>query len=75
MLDDTVIFVEVKTRTSAAFGEPVEAVGPAKQAKLRNLAQEYLISHGLEESNARFDVLGIMLDADGPSYEHLTDAF
>jgi putative endonuclease len=36
--DRLVVFCEVKTRTSEAFGLPAEAVGPLKQAKLRRLA-------------------------------------
>lgn len=71
----TIVFVEVKTRTSDAFGSPAEAVDARKQAKLRRLAQEYLIGHGLEASDVRFDVLGIRLDADPPEIDHIRDAF
>ena len=39
---DTIVFCEVKTRTSAAFGTPAEAVGYRKQSKLRRLAAMYL---------------------------------
>ena len=36
--DDTVVFVEVKTRRDAAFAEAAQAVGSAKQEKLRKTA-------------------------------------
>lgn len=71
----TIVFIEVKTRTSDAFGSPAEAVDARKRAKLRRLAQEYLIEHGLEASDVRFDVLGIRLDADPPGIDHIRDAF
>ena len=69
------VFVEVKTRTSDRFGHPAEAVIPRKQAKLRRLAQEYLVSHKLEDSEVRFDVLSVRLDAEPPTIEHLAGAF
>ena len=39
---DTLVFCEVKTRTSAAYGHPLEAVGQAKYARLRRLAACWL---------------------------------
>jgi len=71
----TVVFVEVKTRTSGAFGNPAEAVDARKQAKLRTLAEEYLIEHGLEPAEVRFDVLAIRLDEHPPAVEHIEGAF
>ena len=35
---DVLVFCEVKTRSSAAYGHPLEAVGRAKGARLRRLA-------------------------------------
>jgi putative endonuclease len=72
---DTVVFVEVKARTSDAFGHPSLAVGQRKQKKLRSLAQEYLAGHDLEESPVRFDVVSVKLDRDPPEVEHIPGAF
>ena len=36
---DALVFCEVKTRRAVGFGHPVEAVGHAKQRRLRTLAQ------------------------------------
>ena len=70
------VFVEVKTRRSKTFGEPEEAVTPAKARKIRQLASEYLatVSHSAE---VRFDVISLVLDAEGDLLElrHITDAF
>lgn len=58
----TVVFCEVKTRSSAAFGAPVEAVTPAKQARLRRLAGSWLQSADRPAgvSEIRFDVASVL---------------
>lgn len=58
----TLVFCEVKTRSSAAFGAPVEAVTPAKQARLRRLAGCWLESAGrpASVSDLRFDVASVL---------------
>lgn len=40
--DKTLCFIEVKTRSSDAFGEPIDAVDRAKQKRLIRLANYYL---------------------------------
>jgi putative endonuclease len=72
---NTVVFVEVKTRMSAGFARPVESVTHKKQAKLRRLIEEYLVSHRLESSDVRFDVLGVTLGSERPEFEHIVGAF
>src|SRR5579871_6075111 len=55
----TIVFVEVKTRTSADVGHPAEAVDATKQRKLTRLAVTFLKRHQLLEFPARFDVVAI----------------
>lgn len=74
---DVVVFVEVKTRKHAAAGHPVEAITPAKQKKLTQLALAYLKQHRLLEHSARFDVVTVYW-TDGekqPTIEHFANAF
>jgi len=55
------VFCEVKTRTSDAFGAPVEAVTKAKQVRLRHLAARWLGEHaGVRASEIRFDVASVL---------------
>jgi len=69
------VLVEVKTRRGLSFGEPQEAVSPAKQAKLRRLADYYLREKRLGEVPVRIDVVGITLAAAGPRVEIIVNAF
>ena len=61
-----VVVVEVKARSSARFGSPLEAVGPAKQRRLRRLAGEWLVARWPEVSDlrrpaaVRFDVVAVL---------------
>ncbi len=58
----TLVFIEVKTRHSKVFGSPSEAVTARKQRQLSKIAQDYLLTHQLNDTAARFDVIGITLD-------------
>ena len=57
---ETIVFVEVKARENAAFGEPIEAVTPQKVRKIALTAQQYLVRHGLLEADVRFDVAEVL---------------
>ena len=69
------VFLEVKTRKSTRFGSPPEAVHPAKQAKLRRLADYYLKKNRLGEVPVRFDVVSIVIEQVGHRLEIIRDAF
>jgi putative endonuclease len=72
---DTLVFIEVKTRTDLSFGYPFESVNERKKHKLKNLALLYMKQQGKEVS-VRFDVLSIFYTDKGrEQIEHLRDAF
>lgn len=52
---DELVFIEVKARTTTAYGTPREAVGKQKQGRYYKIAQWFWMQKG-EEPNARFDV-------------------
>jgi len=56
----TFVFCEVKTRSSDAFGAPVEAVTRAKQTRLRHLAARWLEDSPLRPTEIRFDVASVL---------------
>ncbi len=64
--NDVVVFCEVKTRTTDAFGAGVEAVTRDKQQRIRRLAGQWLEAHDRGHRGLRFDVVSILAPRDGP---------
>jgi len=72
----TLVFIEVKTRTSERFGRPVEAVTGWKQRRIVLMAQHFLTRHRLHGRACRFDVVSVMCPDGGPPVvEVVRDAF
>ena len=57
----TVVFVEVKTRTSDQFGGVVQAVTPTKVRRLRRLAGLWLAAQQVSWAAVRIDVVGVRI--------------
>ncbi|MEO5610770.1 MAG: YraN family protein [Ornithinibacter sp.] len=57
---DCLVICEVKTRRTAAFGEPVEAVRWDKALRLRRLSSAYLAAHRPGTAQVRIDVVGVL---------------
>ncbi len=73
---ESLVFCEVKTRRSHAYGTPVEAVVAAKARRLRRLAAAWLAAHETHTPEIRFDVIGVVPQPFGAaSVEHLRGAF
>jgi putative endonuclease len=71
----TLVFAEVKTRRSNAFGAPQEAVGAAKQRQIIRTAQWYLAGGKGKGLQPRFDVIAVTPAPGGAVVEHIPDAF
>jgi putative endonuclease len=56
---DTLIFVEVKARSSRKFGLPQEAVGVRKLYKIKRVGQFYLMTHPNSPTKQRIDVVAL----------------
>ena len=70
----TLVFIEVKTRLTRAFGDPLEAIDYKKQQKIRNVATLYLKERKMLNALSRFDAISI-LGLENPEISHVTDAF
>jgi len=73
----TVVFVEVKTRTTHEAGHPADAVDQHKQRRLTRAAQGFLKRHDLQDNPARFDVVAVTWPDPNkrPVIEHFRNAF
>ena len=66
-LGAVVVFAEVKTRSSDAYGHPSEAIDDGKADRLRRLAVNWLEAHGLDFAEVRFDVVSVTRQRRGPA--------
>ena len=75
--EETLVFVEVKTRRGR--GQPWDALGPAKQARVRRMAAGYLaeVPDRPRAENLRFDAIGVVFDPRGQlaRLDHIENAF
>jgi len=71
--DGAVLVVcEVKTRSSQAFGSPLEGVTERKAARLRRLAARWLAEHRLRPDHVRIDLVGVLAPPGGtPHVDHV----
>jgi putative endonuclease len=58
-------FIEVKTRSSLAFGHPFEAINRDKAHRMQRLALAWLATHGCLGCDYAIDVVAILLASDG----------
>jgi putative endonuclease len=74
--DGSLVFVEVKARRDTSYGVPQLAVTPFKQRQISKAALTWLARNRLHDSQARFDVIAVLLeDDDRYSIEHIVNAF
>lgn len=72
--DDEIVFVEVKTRASAFYGRPEAFVKRQKQRFIIKAANTYIERHDIDKE-ARFDVIGVIVNSGGKEINHIEDAF
>lgn len=68
----TLVIIEVKTRSSDNFGQPLEAITSGKLERLYLLGSAWARAHKLRFSGFRVDAVGILDDGSGaPRVEHV----
>jgi putative endonuclease len=70
------VFVEVKTRSSVAFGHPFDAITAQKLARLRRLAAAWCAANPGDHRRIRVDAISVIAPGDGPpQIDHLARVF
>ncbi|GIV38639.1 MAG: UPF0102 protein [Thermonema sp.] len=73
--ENILVFVEVKSRRSEAFGFPEQFVNKAQASRIMEAAEAYIHERGWQ-GNIRFDIIAIKLVSSGQHLiEHFEDAF
>ncbi len=74
--EETIVFVEVKMRSSNIFGNPIEHVTETKVAHVFKAAEYWVQQNNMLECPLRFDVIGIIRKKNHPvTINHVADAF
>ncbi len=68
------VITEVKTRSTSYFGDPDEAVTPAKANRLIHAAETYLELKNMD-MDVRYDIISIILNRNTVKINHIKDAF
>ncbi len=71
--EETIIFVEVKTRSSSLYGDPEDAVNKSKQENIFRAAEAYLDEKSIDEE-IRFDIISIIIEGNKQKIYHIEDA-
>jgi putative endonuclease len=72
---NTLVFVEVKTRSSTLFGDPASAVTPGKQRLISRGALAWLRMLDNPDVLFRFDIAEVLFDESGVSVSLIRNAF
>ncbi len=58
----SLVFIEVKTRSSAKYGTPLDAISFHKKQKLRRAFEYYKLTHPQTPDSLRFDVVSVQVN-------------
>jgi len=72
--NNTLVFVEVKTRQSSYLSDPEYTVSIAKQKQVIKAANAYVKFHDLD-LESRFDIITVVTNSQYTKVDHVEDAF
>jgi len=73
--EDTIVFVEVKTRGTDYFGKPEHFVDKKKMMMMAEAAEYYIDELGRDDLEVRYDIIAIVIEPDKEIVMHIQDAF
>ena len=72
-IEDELVFIEVKSRSSTRYGYPAEAVNYKKINKISNVARYFMLINNINDVPIRFDVIEIYFNE--KKINHIINAF
>lgn len=73
---NTIVFVEVRSQSSAKWGMPWDNLSRDKKEKVKRTARNYLYKYRLSNKPFRFDFIQLIFDGESaPEIDHIEDAF
>lgn len=72
---NTVVIVEVKTRSTPDFGDPQDFLKKGQIQRLVDTADQFVQEYGDMDVEVRFDIVAIIINKAGTKIEHIEDAF
>ncbi len=72
---EVIVFIEIRSKTSKEFGDPLSSITPGKIRKIKKSAEGYLYINNINDTEVRFDVITVDLTSDIPKLEHIPYAF
>ena len=73
--DDTIVFIEVRTKQNENFGSPQDSVTSTKISKISKTALRFIQEKNLSGFSYRFDFIAITFSQGKPNIEHIENAF
>ena len=70
---ETLVFVEVKTRSTTNFGQPIEAIDERKYLQIKNIANAYIMQSDEKYKNCRIDAVSVLLNTN--EIKHIKNIF
>lgn len=71
---NTIVFCEVKTRSSVKMGDPEQSVTLQKQRNLIKAANHYVVKNKINKE-VQFDIITVVTSGDTPIINHIPDAY
>lgn len=68
---ETLVFIEVKTRTNTCFGSAIEQISQNKMLNWRQAAEGYLFENQINDKECRLDLIAIDFDSNNYKISHI----
>jgi putative endonuclease len=72
---DILVFLEIRSKASKEYGDPISSITPGKIKKIRKTAEGYLYVNNISNTEIRFDVITVDFTGEMPKLDYIPYAF